>query len=196
VAEKSKKIRLLWRERSLDPTSVADPDHRSMLELARACAIEDFKRAVVDEARRKPPPLSRASANVMVFVNADRRDRDLAQQIGGELMKRGVECFYPLESGTPEEIRRDLEETLRDCDGVLLIYGSAGTDWIRYQLRQSSKARARRDPDRPLKALAVFEGPPPDKGTIGADIPSLITLDCRNGVDLSLLNKFADSLQS
>lgn len=196
LAEKSQKTRLLWRERSLDLTSVDDPDHRRLLESARACAIEDFKRAVVDELRKKPPPaLSRAGANIMVFVNADRRDRDLAQQIGAELMKRGVECFYPLESGTPEEIRRDLEDTLRDCDGMLLIYGSAGTDWIRYQLRQSSKARARRDPDRPLKALAVFEGPPPDKGSIGADIPSLITLDCRKGIDLSLLKQFADSLQ-
>lgn len=191
IAKKAGKPMFLWRDRSLDLDSVKDPDHHSLLESARACGIEEFKRTVADEARKQPPP-PRPAANVMVFVNADRRDRDLAKQIGAELKKKGVDCFYPLECGTPEEVRKDWEDTLRDCDGVLLIYGSAGADWIRWQLRQSTKIIRLRE--HPLKGLAVLEGPPPEKGELGADIPDLITLDCRKGIDLSILQNFAESL--
>jgi len=191
IAQKAGKPIFLWRDRSLDLHSVKDPDHLGLLESARACGIEEFKRAVADEARKQPPP-PRPSANVMVFVNADRRDRDLAKQIGAELKKKGVECFYPLECGTAEEVRKDWEDTLRDCDGVLLIYGTAGADWIRWQLRQSTKIIRLRE--HPLKGLAVLEGPPPDKSDLGADIPDLITLDCRKGIDLSILQNFAESL--
>jgi len=191
IAKKAGKTMFLWRDRSLDLDSVKDSDHLSLLESARACGIEEFKRAVADEAR-KQPPAGRVSANVMVFVNADRRDRDLAKQIGAELKKKGVDCFYPLDYGTPEEVRKDWEDTLRDCDGVLLIYGSAGADWIRWQLRQSTKIIRLRE--HPLKGLAVLEGPPPEKSDLGADIPDLITLDCKKGIDLSILQNFAESL--
>ena len=192
IARKAGKTVFLWRDRNLDITSVKDPDHLNLLDSARACGIEEFKRAVSDEALKQPPPPPPVSANVMVFVNADRRDRDLAKRIGAELKKKGVDCFHPLESGTPEEIRKDLEGNLRDCDGVLLVYGDAGADWIRTQLRQSNKVIRLRD--HPLKGLAVLEGPPPEKTDLGADIPDLITLDCRKGIDLSILQSFAESL--
>jgi hypothetical protein len=193
IAKKSQKPRLLWRDRSLDMAAVKDPDHRSLLEAAQASTLEDFKRAVADEARKPPPPPPRPSLNVMVFVSADGGDRNLARQVGKELALRGVECFYPLESGTPDEVRKDMENVLQNCDGVLLIYGSAGPEWVRFQYLINRKMGAQRD--HPLRTLAVFQGPPPEKIDIGADIPNLRILDCRNGLDSSKLDEFARALQ-
>ena len=193
VAQRLEKPKFLWRDRSLELSSIRDPEYLKLVESARTSAFEEFKRAVADEALKPqaqspdPPPY------VMVFVNADHRDRELARQIGRELKQNGVECLYPLESGTPEEIRRDLEDTIRECDGILFIYGRIGADWVRYQWRQGRKALSQRKT--PLKALAVFEGPPPDKTDIAVDIPNLITLNCRDGVSALVLNEFVRSLQ-
>jgi hypothetical protein len=41
----------------------------------------------------------------------------------------------------------------------------------------------------------VFQGPPPEKIDIGADIPNLRILDCRTGLDSSKLDEFAKALQ-
>jgi hypothetical protein len=195
VALQSGKPIMLWRDRSLDVSGVKDPSHQALLEKARACGIEEFKRAASEEAHREPPLPRRVTSKVMVFVNADAADRDLARRVGRTLQDLNeIEVYYPLTSGTPEEVRTDLEDTLRTCDGVLLIYGATNARWIRYQLQQSRKVIAQRD--HPLNALAVCHGPPPeDKGDLGVEIRNLVTLDCRKGIDPKVLQCFVDTLQ-
>lgn len=194
IAARSGKTILLWRDRNLDISTVKDANHRALLEKAWACGIEEFKRAVADEALRIPPMPRRKLTKLMVFVDNDPADRELAKNVGKALSDlTGAFVFYPLPSGTPEQVRTDLEEKLRDCNGVLLIYGKAKISWIHRQLLQSWKAIAQRDQ---FPALAVFQGPPPDdKGDLGVDIPNLVTLDCRQGIDLTTLKKFVDDLQ-
>jgi len=185
-----------WRDRQLDVAEVRDPDHRALLEGAQASGFEEFKRAVLDEAFREPEVRrsTSASANVMVFVNADPADRQLAETVGKALMAHDVECYLPLASGSPEAIRRDLEENLGSCDGVLLIYGASDAGWIRNQLRQGRKIISQRA--RPLAALAVYEGPPVPKDDLSVAIPNLIQINCRNGFATSELKPFVDSLRS
>jgi hypothetical protein len=196
VAERSGKPLWLWRDRELDVEAVKDPAHRALLEKARACGVEEFKRAVSDEAQRAAPPPAREVSKVMVFVAADAADRELAKNVGTALQGlTELEIYYPLTRGTPEEVRTDFEETLKSCDGVLLIYGKTSARWIRSQLQQSRKVIAQRD--QPLSALAVFQGPPPeDKGELDVAIPNLVTLDCRHGIDPARLEAFLRSLQA
>jgi hypothetical protein len=184
---------LQWRDRNLAIEGVTDATHRALLERARACSLEEFKRAVLDEALRAPKSPRPEPVNVMVFVNADAPDRDLATVVGRALAEEQVECYWPLTSGAPEAVRRDLEENLGNCDGVLLIYGTSGADWIRSQLRQGRKIISQRE--RPLKALAVYEGPPETKEDLAVAIPNLLTLDCRQGFDTGALKQFVDSLR-
>src|SRR5262249_7315678 len=121
-------------------------------------AREDCTRAV--RSGPNPPPASAPAkrSNVMVFVNADSQDLPLAQAVASLLSKHQVECYWPLATGAPEEIRRDLEDNLSNCDGVLLIYGSSSAQWVRTQLRQGRRIISQRR--RPPRALAVYEGPP------------------------------------
>ena len=184
---------LLWRDRGLDVDAVRDADHRQLLDIARACGLEEFKRAVLEEAQRQPEAAKKAHLSVMVFVNAESRDRELAQAVSNALMKEQVECYWPLASGSPEAIRLDLEENLGNCDGVLLIYGASGAEWVRSQLRQGRKIISTRE--RPLNALAVYEGPPSAKEDLSVAIPNLLVLDCRDGFDTEALSRFVAKLR-
>jgi TIR domain len=185
--------RLIWRDRALDLDTVRDPDHRAVLETARACGMEEFKRAVLEEARRVPEVARPKRSSVMVFVNADSQDLPLAQNVANMLSQHNVECYWPLANGTPEDVRRDLEENLSNCDGLLLIYGTSSAQWVRTQLRQGRKIMSQRE--RPLAALAVFEGPPVTKEDLAVAIPDLLTVNCRNGWDESALGRFVATLQ-
>jgi hypothetical protein len=177
-------IRLLqWRSRNLDVGSVEDPAQRALLEgeTVLACGIEEFKQAIVEEARRPSRADPEHSRDVLVFVNNDAPDRELAENVAKLLLAEGVGSLMPLAAGSPDEIRTDLEQNLLTCDGLLLIYGATTASWVRSQLRQSRKIISQRE--QPLAAMAVFEGPPPDKAGLDLMLPNLLQLPCRGGVN-------------
>jgi len=181
-----------WREHTDDPASVSDEGHRELLEGAQACGFEEFKRTVLEAARRKPQPPKAARSNLAVFVNADRDDLDIARQLSELLMLEGVESYWPVMEGSPEKVRRDLEENLKACDGLVLIYGSTEPSWVRDQLRQGRKILGLRERD--LAALAVYLSPPPQKHELAVALPRLITLDGRAGITPQSLRPFLERL--
>ena len=99
----------------------------------------------------------------------------------------------PLATGSPDDIRTDLEENLLTCDGLLLVYGRTTASWVRSQLRQGRKIMSQRE--QPLSAMAVFEGPPPAKVGLDLMLPNLLQLDCRSGVSSAAVRKFVASLR-
>ena len=194
LAQEAKIPILQWRSRDLDVSSVEDPIQRGLLngETVRACGIEEFKQTVVEEARRPARAIPQRSKDVLVFVNNDSPDRELAQSVAELLLKEGVGSLLPLASGNPEEIRMDLEQNLLDCDGLLLLYGATTASWVRSQLRQGRKIISQRE--QPLAAMAVCEGPPPDKVGLDLMLPDLQQLRCRGGVNPAPVRSFVASL--
>jgi hypothetical protein len=192
IARDAGKPILQWRDLADDPAGVEDEAHRELLDGARACGFEEFQRAVVEAARRKAQTPKPRGANVAVFVNADRDDLDLARQLSELLARQGVECYWPIIEGSPEKVRQDLEENLKACDGLVLIYGASEPSWVRDQLRQGRKILSQRD--RALAALAIYLGPPPQKTELAVALPQLITLDGRAGVPPETLRQFVERL--
>ena len=183
---------LQWREQVDDPAAVEDGGHRALLEGARACGFEEFKRTVVEATRRKAQASKPRAVNVAVFVNADRTDLDIARQLSQLLAQQGVECYWPIAEGSPEKVRLDLEANLKACDGLVLIYGASEPSWVRDQLRQGRKILSQRD--RPLAAIAICLGPPPQKTELAVALPELIMLDGRAGITPLLLDQFVERL--
>jgi hypothetical protein len=62
-----------------------------------------------------------------------------------------------------------LEENLKICDGLVLVYGMAPPIWVQGQLRQRLKVR-----ERAFSAEALYLAPPPEKTELGA-LPKVIT---------------------
>jgi hypothetical protein len=192
VAEKSGVPRLLWRDRGIDLNGIRDGAYRALVDRAQASGIEEFKRAILESLREKTTPLP-VRPEAAVFVNADAADHTLAADIGRALARLGVDCFMPLSQGKPEAIRVDRETNLRECDGVLLVYGQAGPDWVRQQFLHGRKVLRLRE--RPPAALALLEGPPPDKDDLALASSNLKLLDCRNGINIAVLQEFARQLR-
>jgi hypothetical protein len=184
---------LAWRDRSLDLTTVR-PAHLPLVERAQASGIEDFKRTVVELARKKPPSAVFPRRNIMVFVNADAPDRAMAEQVAMVLGESNIDCYTPLSEGPPDVIRKDLESALKSCDAMMLLYGETGANWVRRQLMEGRKILSQRE--QPPAALAVVHGPPPEppKPALGAVIPNLTYLDCRTGLNRAVLRDFAAAL--
>jgi hypothetical protein len=185
---------LQWRELADDPASVADGAHRDLLEGAWACGFEEFKRSVVETVRRPSREPRTRRSNVAVFVNADRDDLAMAGQLAELLAREGIECYWPIIGGSPEKVRQDLEENLKACDGLVLIYGSAEPSWVRDQLRQGRKILSQRERD--LNALAIYLGPPPQKHELAVALPQLVMLDGRGGITAESLHPFVQKLAS
>jgi hypothetical protein len=116
-----------------------------------------------------------------IFIQAGVEDADQADQLSDLLA--GCNCFaqLPLQTGTPEEIRADLEENLDSCDGVILLYGKIPVGWMKAQFRELPRHFSRRRKKavaRPVPALAVYEGNPPDKPDPGVNAPGLQWIEC------------------
>jgi hypothetical protein len=190
------KIPLLqWRARELAVDAVADADQRALLlgDTVRACGIEEFKQAVSAEARREPVQPAPPRGEILLFLDCEDADRELAERIGGHLLANGIGFAEALRDGSPEEIRKDLEHSLEECDGLMLIYGSASPSWIRSRLRQCRKIVSQRA-DPPV-ALAVIEGPPAEKPDVGMSIPGWQWINCRAGTLDQCLGKVVGSVR-
>lgn len=123
-------------------------------------------------------------------MNADARDRPLADEISAALTEFGVDCYGMPETGSPEEIRVALEKNACGCNGIVLVYGKTEFYWVQEQLRQVRKMT-----EGQLSTMAVFEGPPSEKPKIPVTIKDLEVLPCREGLDPEKLRGFADRLR-
>ncbi len=175
-----------WR--SVAPESVGDTRMRELVSAADYSGpLEQFKTEIRRLAQPpapvkvierpcfagdQPPP--------MVFIHAGVEDQSQAELLADALAQ--LDCFTatPLIGGSPELIRQDLEANLHECDGLILFYGHITPDWIRTQFRalpRSLSKRQRLDPPRPLRALAICNGDPPDKPRPGVNAPGLQWID-------------------
>jgi hypothetical protein len=89
-------------------------------------------------------------------------------------------------------IRRDLEQNLLYCDGMIVIYGIATATWVREQLLYCRKMLQQRG--HPLQALAVYEGPPEPKDPLDFKLPFMDILNGRTGFDEVILQAFIRKL--
>lgn len=120
----------------------------------------------------QPPP--------MIFIHAGIEDQNQAELLSNALTE--LDCFTstPLVAGPPDRIREDLEANLIECDGLILFYGRINADWLRSQFRALPRSLSKRQslvPPRPLRALAICNGEPPNKPRPGINAPDLQWID-------------------
>jgi hypothetical protein len=177
---------LQWRDPALDLNTVADEKHREILKAnsVEKMGIEEFKAFVAKRALTKVstpepprPPPEDSPLNGYVFLNRAVEDLNTAKPIAELLSELKIDCMLPLDRGDPEQIRTDLEENLRDCEALIIVYGDASPGWVRAQLRQYRRARR----ERPLIVHGIYDGPPANKDDLGVVLPGLKVIPCREG---------------
>jgi hypothetical protein len=194
---------LQWCRPNLLLETIVDADHRALFETSTLLVtdLEAFKREITSRASREMDKKKADSARKtrsavgqpFVFVNIGRDDLDTAERLCETIEHHGCGVAIPMHEGQSDDIRRDLEENLLDCDGLIVVYGRIPESWVRQQLREWRKILYRRE--KPLRALAVYEGPPPEsKRPLGMRLPDMHVIDCRNGLNESHLQQFLDTL--
>lgn len=185
-----------WRSSSLEMDTVIDIEHKELLErdTVRVIGLEQFKAEAKEQAFYKPQSsASKPSINAFVFVARDSNDMDLTLKVCKYLEDHNIAYSIPLDKGTPEEIREDLEQNLIDCDALIVIYGHSTVAWVNGQLRQSLKSLHARD--HPLQAVAIFEGPPIPKEPLTVRLPIMHYIHCSDGLKECELNEFFNKVQ-
>jgi hypothetical protein len=195
LAKSLDKAILQWRDRDLDLNEVEEDSQRQILEGASVMAIssEELQYEVLQKAFPKPERESHApvstAGDALVFVHSDAIDQTLVKEICGVLDREQIGWVVPSETESPERVRHEFEDLLLGCDALMLIYGQSPGGWVRQQLMNCRKLQHKRE--MPLRALAVFEGPPPaNKGELGISLPSLRKLICHQGLDTSRIAEF------
>ncbi|MEP6879079.1 MAG: hypothetical protein ABI865_09535 [Nitrosospira sp.] len=175
-ATKAAKVNLMqWRRSDVKVEQVIDAAHRELLlsETVTSSTLEQFKSDVLSQIR-KPQPTVREKLDFLVFVNAEKADRAAARKMR-DALAQAYSVVLPLENATGS-IQDDFQENLRECDALLLVYGDAGPDWVRAQMRYLRKARI----GQPAFSGAICYGPPPTKPQVDFSMPGFNELDCRS----------------
>lgn len=179
---------LQWRASELEAEKAADADQRELLGLdtVRACGLEEFKKAVADEAR-KPPPRTKPSSSVTksVFVNAEQADLPFAENICGWLVDKGYAVLKPLCAGEPADVRSQWETNLELCDRLMLVYGAAPSSWVTKQTLHSVKVLSQRS--EPPEMLAICLAPPAPKNELPLMFHNLRYIRCEEGLNAARL---------
>ena len=121
-------------------------------------------------------------------------DKQLAKDIIKIMENNDVGYVLPLQEGKPAEIRKDLEKWLLNCDGVIIVYGTVTPAWAREQLLYCRKIMDKRE--KPLKALAVYEGPPDQKSPLNIVLPGMYIIHYHGNLNELDLQPFIDSLKA
>ncbi len=183
--------------------TVADSIQRELLEqeTVRQINLQNFKKEVVrktneiikrSKERKKPSNLN--ISGPYIFVNTSTNDVDLANDVKRIIKNNKMPCILPvLKEGNADEIRKDLEDNLKSCDVIMLIYGKDTLFWVREQLRNLIKNEHERE--LPWRAIAIYDGPPEDKESINIEIPDMEIIDCRKGLNENKINAFLKPLK-
>jgi hypothetical protein len=183
---------LCWRDPRLDLNSVADADHRRLLEGQHVLAvgIEEFKRKAVERAHTHSARPAEASSKPLVVVAASEVDRPLARQVGELLGGKGLGIEIPDTEEFPWE---RYSNGKHGVGGLVIVYGACPAIWVRQQLWKYRKAMARTESRPPL--CAVCEGPPQVKEPLRYDVPQMDTIDCRVELTETALSSFIEAVQ-
>jgi len=93
-------------------------------------------------------PIIREHQQQIIFINVGNEDRALAERVSKQLTAHGHFCLLPMtpdERSGPADIRKDMEQNMRYCDALLLLYDASPITQIRQFLMQSWRMRAQRD---------------------------------------------------
>jgi hypothetical protein len=96
-----------------------------------------------------------ASSEKQVYLISDKADFKASEKLAELLEKQGIRVLKPVFEGDVSEIRTVHQENLRRCDGSIIYYGEANSEWIRTKLSDLLKAPGL-GRSKPLKVKAVY----------------------------------------
>ena len=186
----SELVRLIWMPPDARIDELTDSAFRADLETdadVRKCTLESVKSVIAKLVERRVEPAKAPVAAVsppnersQVYMIFDQEDAALAQPYAEHLVAQGYAVTFPLFEGEEAERRADHDETLCECDAVIVVHASATDFWRRAKLRDLKRSfgQGRR---RPFAARALLLLGPAADGSGDALDPDLIVVRDHDG---------------
>ena len=176
-----------WRSSALKVEEVADPDQVELLrgQHVMASDLVNFQQYLLKKLFPSEPVVNQEvsqDAQQIIFINVGSEDRALAEKVSKQLTAHGHFCLLPVtpdERSRPADIRKDMEQNMRYCDALLLLYDASPITQIRQFLMQSWRMRAQRDSPLPT---AVCISPNNSDDNLSAMAKNLRVLRCAENV--------------
>ncbi len=167
--------------------------------------LEDFKGVVLQRLAPEPEAAAaeekaeaeeagEGSGLVRIYMIYDQRDGDAPQPLEDYLFQQGFEVIVPVFDGDEAQVRRDHEESLSLCDGVLLYYGTANELWLRRKLREIQKSAAF-GRKKPITGKAIVVAPPESVTKQRFRTHEALVIDQQGGFDPAPLKTFLSQLR-
>lgn len=105
--------------------------------------LEDLRTLIEEMVSRKEAPVpapKAAHSAARLYLIYDRRDSDAVSLWADFLFDQGLEVIHPIFEGDETDVREYHEENLCQCDGALILFGSANEGWVRRKLRELQKS--------------------------------------------------------
>ncbi len=160
---------LVWVPSELQ---VKEPRHEEFIQLLQDDAellqttLEDLKTIIQDRLsprQESSEPRYTEEELTLVYLICDRRDLETIEPLEEYLWSQNLEVLPSMFEGDEAEVRQYHQESLRDCDAVLIYYGQGNELWLRTKLRELQKA-AGYGRTKPMLAKAVYvAGPETDQ---------------------------------
>jgi hypothetical protein len=129
-AQKSGKVILQWRDKTVDVAAIDDPSHRELVGGTDVVCndLTEFAKLVADRAQRvyevgRPPAVD--GPQWLALIKADKPDCVVAEEVSQALIAGNV-------NSRVTRAGKSLVDTLREVpyDAVLIVYGSCSEDWL------------------------------------------------------------------
>lgn len=163
--------------------------------------LEELKSTIHDTLR--PPAAQQVGGEagvegddeiVRVYLICDQRDVESTHELADHLFDLGYDVVSPVFEGDEALVREEHEETLCQCDAVLIYFGAANELWLRRKLREVKRAPAL-GRQAPLASLAIYVAPPEAPAKRRLRTREAAVLRSENGFDPGVLAPFLEPLQ-
>lgn len=168
-----------------------------MKEIQATVGQEEERRRKEEERRRKTEQAQLAIGGgqddeSFFFINAYSDDLGLANMLAGAFKARRRTAFLPpTYKGSAKEVDEDIDESLINCSGLLLVFGEAPAHWVRAQLRRYFKVAPRREKAPRYKKILFAPGAQPDEIGVATNFDEI---DCRDGATSDRIQQLVSEL--
>jgi len=152
IAKTSKLPRIIWLPPALES---AEPRQQELLAALKAgletanglellqTPLEEVKTYVGDRLTPKPSINPRpwvTHDRLRVYLICEQADGAAADALESQLFQQGYEVTRPVFQGDETAIREEHQQSLLECDVVVIFYGAGSELWLRAKLRDLDKA--------------------------------------------------------
>ncbi len=207
--------RLIWIPEGLTPREEdtrqrqfitmlhCDPEAQKNAEIltnpvqALIARIHDLLRKLDEPKKRPAPSPAAARARSLLYLIAHPDDVQMSEPLRETLFDCGFEVLDALSdpNATEKEIFESHKMNLIDCDAAIVCFGKASEFWMRSQQSDAQKAIGWRE-GKPMKARAIYLGPPDTPPKIRLRSHDYLVLDGRTGFDAKILTPLLETLGS